>query len=383
MKNGSKTPLKVLVLGAIKGEKTIFINDFAKKFHPEGYNTQKIIGASFYTTEITVNNLDYILHLWILSDDDKFLSLQYQYYRGAVAAILVVDPTENRSVKKVSKQIESLKKILRRNIPILIVEYDLDKKMAAIEKPLREELKMLATDEGGVYLEYKSVNKQEIDKKLTELIQKMNEILLLNLLLSYVNLDIILLLSIFKELGMKDIADYLKKSKSTISRSTRQLKELGVIESHEKSDESTPGSIPKNYYAISNDFKLNSKSDTTILHKIYKYILLSRICDYLKAFSEKVPSGILSLLNVPSIQPGLSRKERAYDRIRRQFSNTSLGLYFMSENQLQKVNQLKEEFTSKLREILQKEDVNEKEYVYMDIHFPLFQLIESVSKIKE
>ncbi|KAJ1630622.1 ras-related protein rab-31-like protein [Pavlovales sp. CCMP2436] len=97
---------KVVVLGGSGVGKTCIACRFVKnQFAPYIAST---IGASFLVKEVTVGGQKITLQIWDTAGQERFRSMAPLYYRGAVAAILVFDITNELSFEKLKEWVREL-----------------------------------------------------------------------------------------------------------------------------------------------------------------------------------------------------------------------------------------------------------------------------------
>ncbi|KAJ1494400.1 P-loop containing nucleoside triphosphate hydrolase protein [Baffinella frigidus] len=82
---------KVVVLGDTGVGKTCLVQRFVEgKFVPHGAST---IGASFMVKKMNIDGAKLTMQIWDTAGQERFRSMAPMYYRGAAAAILVLDVT--------------------------------------------------------------------------------------------------------------------------------------------------------------------------------------------------------------------------------------------------------------------------------------------------
>eukprot|EP00290_Baffinella_frigidus_P015059 CAMPEP_0180157762 /NCGR_PEP_ID=MMETSP0986-20121125/26450_1 /TAXON_ID=697907 /ORGANISM="non described non described, Strain CCMP2293" /LENGTH=197 /DNA_ID=CAMNT_0022107375 /DNA_START=62 /DNA_END=651 /DNA_ORIENTATION=+ len=98
---------KVVVLGDTGVGKTCLVQRFVEgKFVPHGAST---IGASFMVKKMNIDGAKLTMQIWDTAGQERFRSMAPMYYRGAAAAILVLDVTSADSFDKVRSWVEELK----------------------------------------------------------------------------------------------------------------------------------------------------------------------------------------------------------------------------------------------------------------------------------
>ena len=106
MQAAARHDAKVVVLGSSGVGKTCIACRFVKnQFAPYIAST---IGASFLVKEVTVNGQKITLQIWDTAGQERFRSMAPLYYRGAVAAILVFDITNELSFDKMKEWVREL-----------------------------------------------------------------------------------------------------------------------------------------------------------------------------------------------------------------------------------------------------------------------------------
>ncbi|GAA6048635.1 hypothetical protein JCM3770_002068 [Rhodotorula araucariae] len=110
---------KVVILGSQGVGKTSLINrSTTGHFSPSRTST---IGASFLTKKLTVADTRVHFQLWDAAGQERFRALMPLYYRGAQAAILVYDVTDEASLQDIKFWIEELRKNMSDELIILVV----------------------------------------------------------------------------------------------------------------------------------------------------------------------------------------------------------------------------------------------------------------------
>jgi len=78
------------------------------------------IGASFFTKRLTVNGAKVKLQIWDTAGQERFRSLAPMFYRGAAAAIVVFDITNEASFEKLKSWVTELRTNVEDNLVICI-----------------------------------------------------------------------------------------------------------------------------------------------------------------------------------------------------------------------------------------------------------------------
>ncbi|RUS22675.1 P-loop containing nucleoside triphosphate hydrolase protein [Endogone sp. FLAS-F59071] len=113
--SGSSLEAKVVILGSQGvGKTSLVVRYLDKTFSP---NCTATIGASFTAKKLLVDNCKVRLQIW----DTAGQGMAPMYYRGAHAAILVYDITQEQSFLDMNSWVEELKKNLTDSLVIHVV----------------------------------------------------------------------------------------------------------------------------------------------------------------------------------------------------------------------------------------------------------------------
>ena len=103
------------------------------RFVDEGYNDkyQATIGACYYEKEVLIGPKLIKMALWDTAGQERFSSLASFYYRGAKAAIVVFDLTQDASFERAKLWMRELHDALPYQIIIILVgnKVDLDSRV--------------------------------------------------------------------------------------------------------------------------------------------------------------------------------------------------------------------------------------------------------------
>ncbi|GJN90858.1 hypothetical protein Rhopal_003872-T1 [Rhodotorula paludigena] len=110
---------KVVILGSQGVGKTSLINRSTTGHFSHGRSST--IGASFLTKKLTVEDTRVHFQLWDAAGQERFRALMPLYYRGAQAAVLVYDVTDESSLQDIKFWIEELRKNMSDELIILVV----------------------------------------------------------------------------------------------------------------------------------------------------------------------------------------------------------------------------------------------------------------------
>ncbi|GAA6042067.1 hypothetical protein JCM8097_004092 [Rhodosporidiobolus ruineniae] len=110
---------KVVILGSQGVGKTSLIN--RSTYGRFNHSRTSTVGATFHTKKLTIEDTKVHLQLWDSGGQERFRSMAPLYYRGALAAILVYDVTDETSLEDIKYWIGELRKNMSSELVILVV----------------------------------------------------------------------------------------------------------------------------------------------------------------------------------------------------------------------------------------------------------------------
>ncbi|EKX51028.1 hypothetical protein GUITHDRAFT_135041 [Guillardia theta CCMP2712] len=151
---------KVVVLGDTGVGKTCLVHRFIEgKFVPHGAST---IGASFMVKKMNVGGMRLTMQIWDTAGQERFRSMAPMYYRGAEAAILVLDCTNADSYEKVRSWVEELKRNASGEIFLALACNKCD--LVEERRVAQEEAEAYAKSIGAVCMETSAKSNKGIDE---------------------------------------------------------------------------------------------------------------------------------------------------------------------------------------------------------------------------
>ncbi|BGP32496.1 hypothetical protein JCM10296v2_004277 [Rhodotorula toruloides] len=110
---------KVVIVGSQGVGKTSLIHrSTTGKFN---HSLSSTMGAGFLTKKLTIADTKVHFQLWDTAGGERFRSLAKLYYRGALAAILVYDVTDESSLQELKFWLQELRKNMSEDLIILVV----------------------------------------------------------------------------------------------------------------------------------------------------------------------------------------------------------------------------------------------------------------------
>jgi small GTP-binding protein len=142
-------PFKLVLLGESAVGKSSLVLRFVKgQFHEYQEST---IGAAFLTQTICLDDTTVKFEIWDTAGQERYHSLAPMYYRGAQAAIVVYDITNQESFAKAKNWVKELQRQASPHIVIALAGNKAD--MAAKRVVEYEEAQAYAEDNGLLFME--------------------------------------------------------------------------------------------------------------------------------------------------------------------------------------------------------------------------------------
>jgi len=124
---------KVCLFGPGNVGKTSLLVRYIKDYFSS--DLKQTIGSNFLIKDVLIDEQNIRLLLWDIGGQDQFAKLRTIYFKGSNAAFGVFDLTSPQSLLKLPGWISSIKKTVKKSIPILIVgnKNDLDRQVERSE----------------------------------------------------------------------------------------------------------------------------------------------------------------------------------------------------------------------------------------------------------
>jgi small GTP-binding protein len=138
---------KITLFGPGGVGKTSLLLRYIKDYFSD--DLKKTIGSNFLIKDVEIDGNDVRLLLWDIGGQPQFHKLRTIYFKGSNGALGVFDLSSNQSLLKIPGWISSIKKSVKKQIPMLLLGNKLD-----LEREIdREESEDLAKRLNCEYLE--------------------------------------------------------------------------------------------------------------------------------------------------------------------------------------------------------------------------------------
>ena len=162
--------VKVVLLGDTGVGKSSLVLRFVTEDFKE--YSESTIGASFMSKVEVIDGCAYKYQIWDTAGQEKYHSLAPMYYRGAAAAIIVYDITNELSFEKTKSWVEELQRHGPENIVMAVAgnKADLeDKRVVETERA-----KAFAENIGGIFLETSAKTGQSVGDAFKGICARLN-----------------------------------------------------------------------------------------------------------------------------------------------------------------------------------------------------------------
>ena len=114
------------------GKTSLLIRYIKDYFNPD---LKQTIGSSFLIKDVEISGRNVRLLLWDIGGQEAFQKLRTIYFKGSNAAFGVYDVTSSQSLLKLPGWVSSIKKTVKKSIPMIIVgnKIDLDRQVERTE----------------------------------------------------------------------------------------------------------------------------------------------------------------------------------------------------------------------------------------------------------
>ena len=169
--------IKLIVLGEHNVGKSSILNRYkTKKFIKDNNST---IGVDFFNYTIIKNNIEYILHIWDTSGQEKFNSIITTYYRNIAMVLLVFDISDKSSFKKLDKWFNNIDIYSNTNTIIKLIGNKCDKPKQITKDEINDLCESYKID----YIEVSAKNNINIDDIFINIINEIETKLIENIII--------------------------------------------------------------------------------------------------------------------------------------------------------------------------------------------------------
>jgi len=138
------------------GKTSLLIRYIKDYFNPD---LKQTIGSNFLIKDVEIDETNVRLLLWDIGGQDQFAKLRTIYFKGSNAAFGVFDVTNPQSLLKLPGWVSSIKKTVKKTIPMILVGNKID-----LERQIeRQEAEDLAKRLNCDYLETSAKTGEKVE----------------------------------------------------------------------------------------------------------------------------------------------------------------------------------------------------------------------------
>jgi len=124
MSESSEYKFKITLFGPGGVGKTSLLLRYIKEYFSE--DLKKTIGSNFLIKDIDIDGKSVRLLLWDIGGQAQFHKLRTIYFKGSNAALGVYDVTSPQTLLKIPGWVSSIKKTVKKNIPMVLIGNKVD-----------------------------------------------------------------------------------------------------------------------------------------------------------------------------------------------------------------------------------------------------------------
>ncbi len=133
--------LKITLFGPASVGKTSLLLRYIKDHFT--HDLKKTIGSNFLIKDLKIDDNEIRLLIWDIGGQDAFAKLRTIYFKGSNAALGIYDVTEPQTLLKIPGWISSIKKSVKKNIPMILIGNKIDLERQVDEKEAKDLAKRL------------------------------------------------------------------------------------------------------------------------------------------------------------------------------------------------------------------------------------------------
>jgi small GTP-binding protein len=153
----SSYKFKVCLFGPGNVGKTSLLIRYIKDYFNS--DLKQTIGSSFLIKDVEIDQKNVRLLLWDIGGQDQFAKLRTIYFKGSNAAFGVFDVTNPQSLLKLPGWVSSIKKTVKKSIPMIIVGNKIDLERQVERQEAEDLAKRLSCD----YLETSAKTGEKVE----------------------------------------------------------------------------------------------------------------------------------------------------------------------------------------------------------------------------
>lgn len=163
---------KLIIIGSSGVGKTSLLNYYKYNKNITQLPNTSTIGVDMYIQNIIIDNNEITLQIWDTAGQEKFYSINKNYYRNSIGAILCFSLSSYESFNDIAKYIDDVRQFALSNTKILIVGTFLDREQHVKDEDV---YKLMENKEITSYIKVSNLSGENVVNSFSNLISMIHQ----------------------------------------------------------------------------------------------------------------------------------------------------------------------------------------------------------------